>query len=41
VFPANIKNAVEGLSVEGLPTWWALYAAEVISWPFARAKAQV
>ena len=52
VFPANIKNAVEGLSVEGLPAaqwyywvrllfqplvvWWALYAAQVIHWPFRR-----
>jgi len=50
VFPANIHNALNGLSVEGLPDarwyywvrlpfqplaiWWALYAAEVIRWPF-------
>jgi uncharacterized membrane protein len=50
VFPANIKHAVEGISVPGLPdTWWyhgprlaaqpvliwlALYAAQLIDWPF-------
>lgn len=50
VFPANIKHALEGLSVGGLPTswwyhaprlalqpvlvWWALFASEVIDWPF-------
>jgi uncharacterized membrane protein len=50
VFPANIHNALNGLSVDGLPDarwyywvrlpfqplaiWWALYAAEVIGWPF-------
>jgi uncharacterized membrane protein len=48
--PANIKHAVEGISVPGLPSsWWyhgprlaaqpvliwlALYAAELIDWPF-------
>jgi uncharacterized membrane protein len=50
VFPANIHNALNGLSVDGLPDarwyywarlafqplaiWWALYAAELIRWPF-------
>jgi uncharacterized membrane protein len=50
VFPANIKNALEGLNVAGLPDsgwyywfrlpfqpliiWWALYATEIIRWPF-------
>ena len=50
VFPANIKHAVEGISVPGLPSsWWyhgprlaaqpvliwlALYAAQLIDWPF-------
>lgn len=52
VFPANIKHAIDGLAVGGLPTswwyhgprlafqpvfvWWALYAGEVIDWPFRR-----
>jgi uncharacterized membrane protein len=50
VFPANIKNALDGLSVAGLPDagwyywfrllfqpliiWWALYATEIVRWPF-------
>lgn len=53
VFPANIHNALNGVSVEGLPQaawyywarlpfqpiviWWALFSAELIRWPFARA----
>lgn len=52
VFPANIHNALNGLSVDGLPQaawyywarlpfqplviWWALFAAEIIRWPFER-----
>jgi uncharacterized membrane protein len=52
VFPANIHNAVHGLSVEGLPQaawyywlrlpfqplaiWWALFSAQLITWPFAK-----
>jgi uncharacterized membrane protein len=51
VFPANIRNALQGLSTEGLPSarwyywvrllfqpiavWWPLYAAGIITWPFA------
>jgi len=36
VFPANIKNAIEGLSVEGLPAanwyYWLLFQPLVIWW---------
>jgi uncharacterized membrane protein len=55
VFPANIHNAVHGLSVEGLPQaawyywlrlpfqplaiWWALFSAQLITWPFAPQSA--
>ena len=54
VFPANIHNALNGLTVEGLPQaswyywarlpfqplaiWWALYAAELIRWPFVGGR---
>lgn len=55
VFPANIKHAMEGITVPGLPsTWWyhgprllfqpvlvwaALFAGDVVRWPFGRAAA--
>ncbi len=54
VFPANIKHAIGGIHVPGLPSswwyhgprlalqpvivWWALFCAEVIDWPWRRAK---
>jgi uncharacterized membrane protein len=50
VFPANIRNALNGVAVDGLPQaswyywarlpfqplaiWWALYASELIRWPY-------
>jgi uncharacterized membrane protein len=52
VFPANIKHAVDGIDIPGLPSswwyhaprlalqpfivWWALFAGEVIDWPWKR-----
>jgi uncharacterized membrane protein len=52
VFPANIKHAIEGIQLPGIPSswwyhaprlamqpvivWWALFAGEVIDWPFRR-----
>ena len=54
VFPANIKHAVEGIDIAGLPSswwyhaprlalqpvivWWALFAGEVIDWPWKRLR---
>jgi uncharacterized membrane protein len=52
VWPANIKHAMEGIDIAGLPSsWWyhgprlalqpviawaALFAGDVIDWPFRR-----
>ena len=54
VFPANIKHAVEGIDIAGLPSswwyhaprlalqpvivWWALFAGEVVNWPWKRLR---
>jgi uncharacterized membrane protein len=53
VFPANIKHAIDGVDIPGLPSswwyhaprlalqpvivWWALFAGEVIDWPWKQS----